>query len=243
MLLSAMTCRFSLSPALILHLTKGCITSAGAEAIVSSANVGLMGSTLQKNAWHHSGRQCADAAVHRAAGRSLMAHLERLPYVDSAKRHKLQIGCALATPAFGRLLPRSKHVIHCASPHVIGKVRADASDVRVLRHTYLSALRCADRLSVRSVALPAVGVGVNAFPVDQAAAAALSACVAFATAASGGSPGGLPLPQQQQQHDAGSGGSRRPSLHEIQFWFREQRALDAWIDAAESIALVPPQCK
>ena len=69
------------------------------------------------------------------------------------------------------------------------------------------------------------------------------AALAFATAASESSPGGLPLPQQQQQHDAGSGGSRRPSLREIQFWFREQRALDAWIDAAESIALVPPQCK
>ena len=208
-----MTYRYALSPALVLQLTKGCITSAGTEAIASSANVGLMGSTLQKNAWHHSGRQCADAAIHSAAGPELMTHLKRLPYVDAEERQKLQIGCALATPASGRLLPRSKHVVHCASPHVIGKARADADDVQALLRTYLSVLSCADQLSVRSLALPAVGVGVNAFPADQAAAAALSACMTFAQ----------------------GGGTR--SLHKIQFCFREQRALDAWIDAAENASL------
>ena len=118
------------------------------------------------------------------------------------------------------LLQRARHIVHCAAPNVIGKERADAVDVLALQRTYSNVLACARSLSLRSVALPAIGVGVNAFPADQAAAAALGACTAFASG-------------------AGKKSNLTPSagLCEIQFWFREQRALLAWTEAAKNYAL------
>ena len=208
--------RFRLSAAVELHLQRGCLladATAGA-AIVSSANSRLMGSEHQRNAWLHAGRHSVDAAIHTAAGPELLAACQALPCRggDTEQGVRVPPGGAVTTDAFGAL--RASHVIHCVSPRVDwGVERAPADAVQALRETYSSCLACAARVGSPSLAFPAIGIGVCSFPAAQAAEAALGAiCVPGAT---------------------------WPELRQVQFVFREPRALEAWLAEAKARRLRP----
>ena len=54
-----------------------------------------------------------------------------------------------------------------------------------IRAATRSALRLADRLGLRSIALPALGTGVGGFPVDRAAAAMVDEVAAHLSHGSG----------------------------------------------------------
>ena len=219
--------RFALRPSTVLSLQKGCLVSdATAAAIVSSANPMLMGSEHQRNAWKHAGRASVDAAIHAAAGPALLAACRALPprrrrasrdgvgEEGGGAEERVATGGAVATAGgFGEL--RAAHVIHCACPRAEwGTEQAPAEDVRALRRTYASCLACAARLRVPSIAFPAVGIGVCAFPAAQAAQAALAALL-------------------------GDDGACWPELREVQFVFREPRALEAWLAEAAARKLRP----
>ncbi len=84
---------------------------------------------------------------------------------EAVRLGPLEIGEAVATGA-GRLSAR--YVIHAVT---MGQDLATSE--RAIRLATQSALRLAERLGLRSVALPLLGTGVGGFPLDQAARAML----------------------------------------------------------------------
>ena len=87
------------------------------------------------------------------------------------RRGPVPVGEAVATGA-GRLPAR--YVIHAVT---MGQDLATSEPS--IRAATRSALRLADSLGLRSVALPALGTGVGGFPVDRAAAAMVDEVAAY----------------------------------------------------------------
>jgi O-acetyl-ADP-ribose deacetylase len=140
-----------------IRIVKGDITSLPCDAMVNAANDHL---------WMGGG---VAGAIKRRGGEEI----ER----EAVRQGPLPIGDAIATGA-GRLPAR--YVIHAVTmgqdlvtsePHIRGATR--------------SALRLADRLGLRSVALPALGTGVGGFPLDRAAAVMLEEAAGHLTQAGG----------------------------------------------------------
>jgi O-acetyl-ADP-ribose deacetylase len=112
------------------------------EAIVNSANANLrLGSGVA-------------GAIHTAAGPELEAFCR--PFAP------LALGGALITPAFK--LP-NKWVIHVRSAHYLN----DDQPEHFMSLALESMLRVAGENNVRSIALPAIGIGVFKFPIELAA--------------------------------------------------------------------------
>jgi O-acetyl-ADP-ribose deacetylase (regulator of RNase III) len=128
-----------------LRIVKGDITALACDAIVNAANDRL---------WMGGG---VAGAIKRRGG----DEIER----EAVRRGPVPIGQAVATGA-GRLPAR--YVIHAVT---MGQ-DLETSE-QSIRAATQSALRLADQLGLRSVALPALGTGVGGFPIDQAAQAML----------------------------------------------------------------------
>jgi len=112
------------------------------DAIVNSANANLrFGSGVA-------------GAIHTAAGPELEAYCQ--PFAP------LSLGGALITPGFK--LP-NKWVIHVRSAHYLN----DNNPEHFLQLAIESMLRVAGENSVRSIAMPAIGIGVFKFPIELAA--------------------------------------------------------------------------
>lgn len=112
------------------------------DAIVNSANANLrFGSGVA-------------GAIHTAAGTELEAYCR--PFAP------LALGGALITPGFN--LP-NKWVIHVRSAHFLN----DENPEQFMQLTIESMLRVAGEHNVRSVAIPAIGIGVFKFPIELAA--------------------------------------------------------------------------
>lgn len=128
-----------------LRIVRGDITALACDAIVNAANDHL---------WMGGG---VAGAIKRRGGDEIEHEAVRLGPVP--------IGQAVATGA-GRLPAR--YVIHAVT---MGQDLATSEPS--IRAATRSALRLADHLGLRSVALPALGTGVGGFPLDQAARAML----------------------------------------------------------------------
>jgi O-acetyl-ADP-ribose deacetylase (regulator of RNase III)/ADP-ribose pyrophosphatase YjhB (NUDIX family) len=117
------------------------ITKSDADAIVNAANNALeMGGGVA-------------GAIKRAGGKEIED--------EALKKGPIEIGAAVETGA-GKL--KARYVIHAATmglDHV--------TDEKKIRNSCASALKVADRLKIRSVALPALGCGVGGFPLKAAA--------------------------------------------------------------------------
>lgn len=112
------------------------------DAIVNSANTNLrFGSGVA-------------GAIHTAAGPELETYCR--PFAP------LSLGGALITPGFN--LP-NKWVIHVRSAHYLN----DDNPEHFMQEAIESMLRVAGENNVRSVAIPAIGIGVFKFPVEIAA--------------------------------------------------------------------------
>ena len=135
-------------------LTQGDITAQAVDAIVNAANSSLLGGGG------------VDGAIHRAGGPEILEACKRLR--ASVLPDGLPTGAAVATTA-GKLA--AKHVIHVVGP--VYSPREDRS--HLLRSCYVEALRVADRLGVRTLALPAVSTGAYGWPMDDAARIAIAA--------------------------------------------------------------------
>ena len=130
----------------LLRLIQGDVTTLAVDAIVNAANDRL---------WMGGG---VAGAIKRRGGAEIEA--------EAVRRGPLPIGEAVATGA-GRLPAR--FVIHAVT---MGQdLETSEQNVRAATR---SALRVAEDLGVRSVALPALGTGVGGFPLDRAAAAMLA---------------------------------------------------------------------
>ncbi|WP_336048005.1 O-acetyl-ADP-ribose deacetylase [Streptomyces sp. CA2R101] len=131
-----------------LTFVQGDITEQTVDAVVNAANSSLLGGGG------------VDGAIHRRGGPEILAECRALR--DSRYGRGLPTGQAVATTA-GRLPAR--WVIH-----TVGPVHSDSEDRSdLLASCYREALRVADELGARTVALPAISTGVYRWPVDDAA--------------------------------------------------------------------------
>ena len=119
----------------------GDITALEVDAIANAANTDL----------RHGGGVAG--AIVRAGGRSIQDESDRLAPIG--------LGEAVATEA-GELPAR--WVIHCATMRLGGPTSAE-----IIAAATESALRVADELGARSLALVAFGTGVGGFPLAEAA--------------------------------------------------------------------------
>lgn len=132
-----------------LQIVVGDITAEGVDAIANAANSALRGGGG------------VDGAIHAAAGPELLAEL-RSRYPSGA-----QTGTAVATSAHG--LP-ARWVLHAVGPVWRG---GGSGEEELLASAYRSCLRLADELGARSLAFPAISLGIYGYPMRDGARVAL----------------------------------------------------------------------
>ena len=130
------------------------ITTLDVDAIVNAANERMLGGGG------------VDGAIHRAAGPQLVEACRDVPEVRPDVR--CPTGEARITPGFQ--LP-ARYVIHTAGPVWRGGTHGEPE---LLARCYRNALALARDNGIRSMAFPAISGGVYGYPVDRAAAIAVS---------------------------------------------------------------------
>ncbi|KAF4041651.1 Macro domain [Phytophthora infestans] len=132
-----------------LLVMQGDLTCCKADAIVNAANTRLM----------HGGGLAG--AIVRSGGSSIQQESSKW-----VKDHgPLTVGDAVTTAA-GKLT--CQHVIHTVGPNV-GSETLTSEHATQLRHAVWSALLEADRLEVKSVAVPGISTGIFGYPRDLGA--------------------------------------------------------------------------
>jgi len=124
---------------------QGDITRESVDAVVNAANTSLLGGGG------------VDGAIHRAAGPELLQECRTLG------------GCPTGEARItrGYRLP-AKHVIHTVGPVW------DGGEEKLLAQCYRSCFRRLEEHGLRSIAFPAISCGAYGFPIDRAAAIALT---------------------------------------------------------------------
>lgn len=136
-----------------LELVRGDITRQDVDAIGNAANAALRGGGG------------VDGAIHRAAGPGLLAELrERYP-------NGTPTGTAVATSGHG--LP-ARWILHAVGPIWRG---GDHGEPELLASAYRSSLRLADELGARSVAFPAISMGIYGYPGPDGARLAVTTVI------------------------------------------------------------------
>lgn len=143
-----------------IHLVKGDITKAPVDVIVNAANKQMLGGGG------------VDGAIHQAAGPDLLMTCVALracpPYMRG-----LETGHVAVTPGFN--LP-AKNVIHTVGPiyydyHTPERVQEGRE---LLELCYINSILAAERLCAKSIAFPSISTGVYAWPLEDAAEAAIT---------------------------------------------------------------------
>lgn len=133
-----------------LELARGDITDERVDAIANAANEALRGGGG------------VDGAIHRAAGPGLLDEL-RGRYPDGTPT-----GTAVATDAYD--LP-ARWVLHAVGPVWRG---GSAGERELLAGAYRSCLVLADELGARSLAFPAISMGIYGYPPHAGARVAIN---------------------------------------------------------------------
>lgn len=135
-------------------LWRGDITTLRIDAVVNSANPGMCGCFRPLHG-------CIDNAIHTRAGIELRLKCFELMRNQSGKE---KAGLAKLTPAYN--LP-CKYIIHTVAPNIDG--RPARRDRDTLRSCYISCLRMADAVKIKSLAFCCISAGACGFPNRKAA--------------------------------------------------------------------------
>ena len=138
-----------------LEITRGDITRESVDAIANAANEALRGGGG------------VDGAIHRAAGPGLLRELrERHPQGTPT-------GTAVATDAYE--LP-ARWVLHAVGPIWRGGGHGERE---LLADAYRSCLQLADSLGARSIAFPAISMGIYGYPGLEGAGVAVDTVAGY----------------------------------------------------------------
>ena len=187
-----------------LRLVRGAdIASWPVAAIAVSSNLTLAPNN-NPHYWRFAGRTGTNGAVHDAAGPELLAAVRRLPVLHdesesksaaavgiagSARNTRCQVSRAVSTPAFGSL--PCEYVIHAVAPD--GMYGFERDSETQLRETYRAVLTECARLRCKSLAMPAIGCGVQGWRPVFAARAAMAALETHNASPWGGIPSEVDL--------------------------------------------------
>jgi O-acetyl-ADP-ribose deacetylase (regulator of RNase III) len=137
----------------VLALVEGDITEQQTDAIVNAANERLAGGAG------------VDGAIHRAGGPAIMAECRQIGGCPT--------GQAVITTG-GNL--KARHVIHTVGPVYRGGTRGEAE---LLKSAYLECLKLASKKGLKSIAFPAISLGIYGYPPAEGARIALKTAIDY----------------------------------------------------------------
>lgn len=142
-----------------ISIVKSDIVSLKADAIVDAGNEKLLGCFQPLHG-------CVDNAIHSFAGlevrRDLLKMMEKQGHDEA---------CGLVKVTKGYNL-QAKYIFHTVGPQIIHRV--NEKNERDLKSSYLSCLKKADEMHLKSPVFPSISTGIYGYPIEKACKIAIN---------------------------------------------------------------------